>query len=460
MSSQSKNNLETTFSGLKFKSPIGVGAVGRPFGGNLTPEDHAAVLLKHAVAGVGYLYMPTCSYATKESIEKVKAVAKPEKVRPLFPMGHRNALEITPGSHYGSEGVYSLVSHVCRMSVERDDQEIEHSKQVVDIIKKKAPKDVILIANTRGYGGIPDTYVDAAKFWEAQGVDMIEVNLSCPAQSAMNGAVEDYFEETFSTRWPGSIIGQIPHLVEDISRAVAKAVKIPVGIKLSPETGFPAVVGMARSIRDSGAKFISTFNCGVAIAPPDIYNRGRSPYPFLNGNAFAGGTGSYLRILVNKDVAAIARFAPGIDITAAGGVMAPEHVIQMMMLGARLVQVTTGVMEQGRSILKRCNSFMDKFMTEQGYHSTEEFIGLGQQHIKYLEEIDMSAGKVKQVTDEKKCTNCGTCTDALCAIRTMENGKLKVRTKDCTGCGACMSSCRQNAIRLERIDDDYKVVLN
>lgn len=460
MSNKTKHLLETTFAGKKFKSPIGVGAVGRPFGGNLSAEDHASVLLKHIDAGVGFLYLPTCSYATGESMEKVKSVAKPDKVRPQFPMGHQNLLEITPGAHYGSEGIYSLVSHVCRMNVERDDQEIEHSKQVMDIIKKKAPKDLVLIANTRGYGGIPDTYVDAAKFWEAQGADMIEVNLSCPAQLAMSGAVDDYFDETFSTRWPGSVIGQIPRLVEDISREVSRAVKIPVGIKLTPETGFPAIVGLARRIRDSGAKFISTVNCAVAIAPPDIYNRGKSPYPFINGNAFAGGTGSYLRMIVNKDVAAIARFAPGIDITAAGGVMAPEHAIQMMMLGARLVQVTTGVMEQGRSLLRRCNSFMEKFMTEQGYRSTDEFIGLGQQNIKYLEEIDMCVGQVKQVTDEDKCTNCGTCADALCAIRTMENGKLKIRKQDCTGCGACIVACRQNAIRLEKTVSDYKVELH
>jgi MinD superfamily P-loop ATPase len=93
---------------------------------------------------------------------------------------------------------------------------------------------------------------------------------------------------------------------------------------------------------------------------------------------------------------------------------------------------------------------MAKFMAEQGYRSTEEFIGLGQQHIKYLDELDMSAGQVKSVTDETKCTNCGVCADSLCTIRNMEDGKLVVREQDCTGCGACLAACRQNAIRLEK----------
>jgi dihydropyrimidine dehydrogenase (NAD+) subunit PreA len=451
LSANNAANLETTFAGLKFKSPIGVGAVGRPEGDNLTPELHAEVLLKHLDAGVGYLYLPTCSYATKESIEKVEAAAKPNLVNPKFPPGHRTIRAVTPNAPYGVEGMFTLVTHPAWMTIERDSQEIEHSLQVVDIIKKKTPEDIILIANTRGYGGIPDTYVDAAKFWEAQGADMIEVNLSCPAQPSLTGAVEDYFEETFSTRWPGAIIGQIPHLVEDITREVVKAVKIPVGVKLSPETGFPAIVGMVRRIRDAGARFISLVNCAVSIAPPDIYNRGKSPYPFLDGNAFAGCTGSFLRMITYKDVAAVARFAPGIDITVAGGIVAPEHCVEMMMLGARQLQITTGMMEQGRGLLRRCNSFLSKFMVEQGYKSTKEIIGLGQKYIKFLDELDTSAGKVKQTTDMSKCTNCGICADQICTVRRMENGQLKVNEANCTGCGSCTVSCRQNAISLVKI---------
>jgi dihydroorotate dehydrogenase/Pyruvate/2-oxoacid:ferredoxin oxidoreductase delta subunit len=444
-------SLETKFAGLNFRSPIGVGAIGRPEGANLTPELHAQVLLKHVDAGVGYIYMPTCSYATKKTIRKVKAMAKPDRVHLRFPPGTRTISSVTPVAPYGVEGIFTLVTHPAWMTIERDAEEVEHSLRVMDIVRKRKPQDVLLIANTRGYGSLPDSYVDAAKFWEEQGVDMIEVNLSCPAQPSMTGAVEDYLEQTFSTRWPGALIGQIPDMVENITREVVKAVKIPVGIKLSPETGFPAIVGMARRIRDAGAKFISTVNCAVSIAPPDIYNHGKPLYPFLNGHAFSGSTGSWLRMICYKDVAAIARFAPGIDITAAGGAVIPEHCVEMMMLGARLVQVTTGMMEQGRSLLRRCNSFLKKFMIEQGYRSTEEIIGLGQKYIKYLDELDMSAGKVKAVTDEEKCTNCGVCADQICTVRYMENGRLKVNDANCTGCGSCLISCRVNAIRLVKV---------
>jgi dihydroorotate dehydrogenase/NAD-dependent dihydropyrimidine dehydrogenase PreA subunit len=279
---------------------------------------------------------------------------------------------------------------------------------------------------------------------------MIEMVFNCPAQLGMTGAVEDYYEETFSSRWPSSTLGQIPRLVENITREVAKAVKIPVGAKLTPEIGFPAIVGMARRIRDAGAKFISVAGCALTMAPPDIYNQGRPIYPFVDGNAFAGATGAWLRLGSYKDVAAVARFVPGLDIAGSGGIVTPQQSVEMMMLGARMVMVTTAVIEQGRSILRRCNSFLDKFMSEQGYKSMEEIIGLGQKHMMYLEQLDMSSEKVKAITDEDKCTNCGICTDSICTVRHMVDGKLTVDEKNCIGCGICLVACKQNAITLEK----------
>jgi dihydroorotate dehydrogenase/NAD-dependent dihydropyrimidine dehydrogenase PreA subunit len=445
------SSLETTFAGLKLRSPIGVGAIGRPEGANITPEVHAEVLLKHTEAGVGFLYMPTCSYASKESIQKVIETAKPEVAHPLFPPSVRFIRASSSVAPYGVEGMYSIVTHPCWMSAETDHQEVEHSVRVMEIIKKRNPEGVLLIANCRGYGSLPDTYVDAAKYWEAQGVDMIEMVFNCPAQLGMTGAVEDYYEETFSSRWPSSTLGQIPRLVENITREVAKAVKIPVGAKLTPEIGFPAIVGMVRRIREAGAKFISVAGCAVTVAPPDIYNQGKPIYPYVDGNAFAGATGSWLRAGSYKDVAAVARFVPGLDIAGSGGVVTPRQCVEMMMLGASMVMVTTAVIEQGRSILRRCNTFLEKYMSEQGYHSTKDFIGLGQQHMKYLEQLDMSAGKVKAITDKTKCTNCGICTDSICTVRHMEDGELKVDEENCIGCGICLIACRQDAIRLEKI---------
>ena len=88
-------------------------------------------------------------------------------------------------------------------------------------------------------------------------------------------------------------------------------------------------------------------------------------------------------------------------------------------------------------------------MKEQGYASLEEMVGLGQKHIKYLEETDRSVdGPYVAKIDEAKCTKCGICTDQFCTALRREDGKPKVTKENCTGCGACMTSCLFGAISL------------
>lgn len=41
------SGLDVTFAGIKFRSPIGVAAMGVPLGKGETPEDRADILLKY-----------------------------------------------------------------------------------------------------------------------------------------------------------------------------------------------------------------------------------------------------------------------------------------------------------------------------------------------------------------------------------------------------------------------------
>ena len=75
-----------------------------------------------------------------------------------------------------------------------------------------------------------------------------------------------------------------------------------------------------------------------------------------------------MRSICYRDIAAIARFVPGIDITAAGGLVSPGHYVEAMMLGAKLVQPCTGVIEQGRSLIRKGNTFLKKTMLPQRGH--------------------------------------------------------------------------------------------
>jgi dihydropyrimidine dehydrogenase (NAD+) subunit PreA len=444
-------DLNVTFAGVEFRSPVGVGAVGRPWGKDTTPEMHAEVLLKHVEAGAGYVCIPTCWYFTEETLSKLQGAARPEyKETPKQARGARTMKIQTPAAPYGLEGMYLLIAPFWK-DVKWASEASVHSEELTNIIMEKKPPDVRVIANVDGLSSLPDTYVDAAKKWEQLGADLIEINVSCPVPPTLEGAVEDFCQKRFPARFQGALLGEHPDIVEEITREVVKAVNIPVGVKLSAETGFPRNVELARRIKDAGAKWIQVVNLAISIAPPDIYNRGKSRWPFTDANPMVGASGAWLRVICYKDVASIAKFVPGIDIAAAGGLVIPEHLVEAMMLGARLTQLCTGVIEQGRQLIRRSDRFLRKFMAEQDYHSVEEIIGLGQQYIKFNEDIDLNTGEFVAQTDESKCTGCEACTDNICIARYMDSGIAATREDKCIGCGTCMLACGSDAIQLVQV---------
>ena len=152
MEQDSTPSLEVTFAGLKFKSPIGVGAVGRPMGKNCTPELHADVLVKHVEAGASYIALPTCDYATEETIRKIEAHAK-KFTKPEYdgPRGLRITRAYTPAAPYGVEGIYTF-GWPGFADAQAGKLAGEHVEAVLKIAKKKAPQDTRFIANIRGYG--------------------------------------------------------------------------------------------------------------------------------------------------------------------------------------------------------------------------------------------------------------------------------------------------------------------
>ncbi|MFH1652374.1 MAG: 4Fe-4S binding protein [Chloroflexota bacterium] len=446
-----KPKLDVTMAGVHFRSPVGVAAVGGHFGrgsGVEPAEVYAGMLLKHIKAGAGYVYV-TGTFVSDETIRRLRERAKIEERHYPRPggIGLRTMAIDTPQAPYGVEGLYMLCTPFW-ISAEWAKKADPIREKLMEILLKEKPDDVPIIANTIGFGDLPETYVEGAVRWEELGADMIELNLSCPQPPGMRGAVDDFFNERYPAHFQGLLVGDNPVLAETITRKVAEAVKIPVGVKLSAEIGFPHKLGLVRKIRDAGAKFVQVVNSGVAIAPPDIYHGGRPLWPFSDGNPFCQASGSWLRVACYRDIAAIARFVPGIDIAGAGGLVMPEHCVEAMMLGARLTQLCTGIVEQGRSLIRRSNDFIRDFMAEQGYGSIEEIIGLGQRYIRYNEDVDLRVGEVISVLDEKKCTKCGRCIDNLCTAIYSDHGKISIDVEKCAGCGSCQLTCPEGAFSL------------
>lgn len=442
--------LGTTFAGLRVRSPIGVAPIGMPEGKKsaITPELHADILLRHVDAGAGFVYVPGADYITRELLDELGAHSRPRELTSK-PGDSRWLKMATPGS--GAEMVYHIVFPATEPP-ERRLVSYQKWGKMIEILKKHLPQDVPVITCISPLGASPESAVASARKAAELGADLIELNISKGSSAGIAGSVDYYLERDFPCINVGLLLGDHPDLVVKIAAAVVKAVDIPVGVKISPETGFPRVVGLARDLKQAGVRYIHAFNHSGTVAAPDIYNRGKSQWPFVVGNPFAGTSGGVLRSTLYKDVAAMAKFCPGIDIAAAGGLMTPEHVVEVMMLGARLPQVCTGMLMQGRALLRRTAEFLPAFMDQQGYRSVDDFIGIGVQHITPIDQVEMNTDKIVAVVDQAKCQGSGVCTDSVCVAMTMHNGKAMVRTEACSGCGMCVVACPNEAISLKLLD--------
>jgi len=445
MSNNDAIELAVTLAGVKMRSPIGVGSIGTPLVNfrYLTPERHAEVLLGHVEAGAGYICLPTITCVPDELLADLETKAKPFNYSRGMPYPRFMRIE-TEG--YGVEGLYFALSP--GIAPTGSARAFRITRKMIDILKHKKPPDVPIIASVAGLGAFPETLVAGAKALEEAGVDLIELNLSCGLSTALEGALECYFEGSFPLYFAGSLVGDQPHLAERITGAVAEAVNKPVGVKLSPETGYPRIVELARRVRDAGAKFVNCGNGAVTIAPPDIYDHGKPKWPFMDGNPFVAGSGTWLRMIVYKQVAAIAKFVPGIDVIATGGLTAPQHAIEAMMLGAKATQRVTALLYDGRRSIRKDIQFLTRYVKEQGYQSVNDFTGLGLEYVRPINNIDFMPGKAVAEVDPLACTGCMQCTDHVCLAMSADHGVAKVKIDECLGCGMCVALCPEGAVTL------------
>jgi dihydroorotate dehydrogenase/Pyruvate/2-oxoacid:ferredoxin oxidoreductase delta subunit len=449
-------DLGVTLAGVRFRSPIGLAAIGGSshFGkpdpsGDREDETRLRFILQNVANGSSCVYI-NISYLTETTLLKLLQGASPQPGSPPSEAWAQRFMKaVAPDAPYSLEGLYSTVSPGPGIpSIAVEEALLSSQKGLVHSLREKLPAGVPIIGGVIGCGGLPDAYVDAARVCEELGFHLIELNFHCPLQAGMRHGVDDSLGKRFPPFSQGGLMGEHADVVEEIVREVVSAVKTPVGAKFSAEVGFPRIVGMARRIRDAGAKYIHVGGAAVGIAPPDIYDRGKPLWPYMDGNAFCLTSGPWMRRVCYRDVAAVARFVPGLDIVASGGLMTPEHCIEAMMLGATLAQLCAGVMEQGRSLMRRSNRFLEEFLADQGYEGAQDLIGLSQPHIKFPEDIDMMAGKIVSQVDEDKCDRCGRCLNNLCIAISSDRGKVIVDKDRCTACGACTIACRSDALRL------------
>jgi len=157
----------------------------------------------------------------------------------------------------------------------------------------------------------------AAALKQSEGVDGLELNISCPNLKA-----------------GGMAFGTCPEATFEVVSLVRKVTDLPLLIKLSPNVTDITVI--ARAAEEAGADGLSLVNTlsGMAI---DI----ESKKPLL-GNTFGGLSGPAIMPVALKMVWQAAG-AVNIPLLGMGGITSAEDAIQFMLAGASAVALGTGL---------------------------------------------------------------------------------------------------------------------
>ena len=187
------------------------------------------------------------------------------------------------------------------------DQVIEHE---LPALRKVFHKPIV--ANISGFS--IDEYVECvSKLTKEEQVEILEVNISCP-----------------NVHGGGMAFGTSPEAAASVTRAVKQVATKPVYIKLSPNV--TDIVSIAKACEEAGADGLSLINTllGMRI---DLNRR----KPIL-ANVMGGYSGPGIFPVAVRMVYQVTG-AVNIPVIGMGGVSTAKDVIEMMMAGAKAVQV-------------------------------------------------------------------------------------------------------------------------
>ena len=173
--------------------------------------------------------------------------------------------------------------------------------------------DLAIIANISG--NTPEEYGIMCEKLSAAGVDMIEVNISCPNVKA-----------------GGLAYGTKPELAAEVTKMAKSHSTIPVMVKLSPNV--TDITEIARAVADAGADALSPINTlrGMRI---DLNTR--RPILKMNTGGLSGPAVLPVAVRMVWEVAC----AVDLPILGMGGVAKGEDAAQLMLAGASAVAVGT-----------------------------------------------------------------------------------------------------------------------
>ncbi|SFI45100.1 dihydroorotate dehydrogenase [Aerobium aerolatum] len=197
-------------------------------------------------------------------------------------------------------------------------------------------------------GNTADEFATLCSEVTVEGVDAIEVNISCP------NIEED--GKAFAIR---------PSSTYDVMCKLRQATHLPLWAKLTPNTGETPEV--ARAAEEGGADALVVANTILAMA---IDIRTRKP---KLGNLMGGLSGPSLKPIALRMAYQCAR-ATNIPVIGCGGISNAEDVLEFLIAGATAVQVGTATFIDP-AIMPKIVTDLEALLASGGYSSVRDVIG-------------------------------------------------------------------------------------
>lgn len=206
--------------------------------------------------------------------------------------------------------------------------------------------NLCVIANISG--STPEEYAIMSEKLSGGGVDMIEVNVSCP-----------------NVKCGGLQYGVVPELAAEVTEAVRKRASVPVMVKLSPNV--TDVVTIARAVEAAGADAVSLIN---TVRGMRIDVKTRRPVLKMNTGGLSGPAVLPIAVRMVWEVSN----AVQIPVLGMGGIACGEDAAQMMLAGAAVVAVGTANFADPFAAL-RIRDELEEISASQGLDSVRELTG-------------------------------------------------------------------------------------
>ncbi|GBG84695.1 hypothetical protein CBR_g39071 [Chara braunii] len=199
---------------------------------------------------------------------------------------------------------------------------------------------------------------------QGTGVDGIEINFSCP-----HGLPE---------RRMGMAMGQDCKALEEVCKWVNAKATVPVWAKVTPNV--TDITKPSRAALLAGCEGISAINTITSVMGINLQTL--RPEPCVEGYSTPGGYSSKaIRPIALAKVMAIANMVDqefgreGRSVSGIGGVETGGHAAEFILLGAHTVQVCTGVMVHGYSLVHSLCEDLQSFMRSHGFERVSQFRG-------------------------------------------------------------------------------------